>query len=285
MTITDEKRHEIITDNHDVGVRVFVSQESAGFKALHWHHHLEIVLVLEGQVTFRFENQEVLLKPNEFVAIGSEVIHSTTNEKNTSLVLQVPVAYLDAYWKNCELLTFNVPYNPSEKASAKYQEIVSCLRQMTQIYVEKQPGYLLRFTGQMMEALYTLITTYSISVAPENVVDQSRIKDLLRYIYEHYDETLTVKGLAERFHYHPDYLSRYFKEQAGLPLTRYLYQLRLQYVYQDLLHGTTAIETIFLQHGITNKKLGMQLFKEQYGTTPFKIRKHAQQSEVRLKSN
>lgn len=281
MMITDEKRHEIITDNHDVGVRVFVSRETAGFKALHWHHHLEIVLVLEGQVTFRFENQEIILKPNEFVAIGSGIIHSTTNEENTSLVLQVPVTYLNAYWKNCDFLTFNIPQTASEKSSASYQQIVACLREMTQVYVNKKPGYLLRFTGQMMEALYALITTYSISVAPENITDQSRIKALLRYIHEHYDEPLTVKGLAEQFHYHPDYLSRYFKEQAGLPLTRYLYQLRLQYVYQDLIHGSTTIETVFLQHGITNKKLGMQLFKEQYGTTPLKIRKHAQQIEIK----
>ncbi|WEY47235.1 hypothetical protein P3T51_06440 [Weissella confusa] len=46
------QQHEIVADNSDVGVRVFLSDEPLGFKPLHWHTHIEIVLVLTGEVTF-----------------------------------------------------------------------------------------------------------------------------------------------------------------------------------------------------------------------------------------
>gem|GEM_PF-745299 len=273
----DEKRHEIITNNQDVGVRMFISQENEGFKALHWHHHLEIVLVLEGEVTFRFAKHEVHLKKNEFIAIGSEVLHSSTNTANTSLVLQVPVSYLEMYWANCDLLAFNLSPGAREKMAPQYQHIVVTLRDMTQIYIAKEPGYLLQFTSYLMDTLYTLITTYGINTAPEKVTNQSRLKELLRYLNDHYDEALSVKGLATKFHYHPDYLSRHFKEQAGLSLTRYLYQLRLEHIYHDLVYLDDNIKDVFVRHGITNQKMGLQLFKEQYAQTPLQIHKQAQQ--------
>jgi len=151
------------------------------------------------------------------------------------------------------------------------------MRAMTQVYVAKQPGYLLQFTSHLMDVLYTLITTYGICMAPDKVTNQSRLKELLRYINDHYDEGLSVKGLAAKFHYHPDYLSRHFKEQAGMSLTRYLYQLRLEHVYHDLVHLDDSMKDVFMRHGITNQKLGLQLFKEQYGQTPLQINKQAQQ--------
>ena len=272
----DEKRHEIITNNQDVGVRLFISQENEGFKALHWHHHLEIVLVLEGEVTFRFAKQEVHLKQNEFIAIGSEVLHSSTNTENISLVLQVPVSYLETYWSNCDLLIFNLPHESRETMAPQYQHIVATMRAMTEVYVAKQPGYLLQFTSHLMDVLYTLITTYGIDTAPDKVTHQSRLKALLRYINDHYDEALSVKGLAANFHYHPDYLSRHFKEQSGMSLTRYLYQLRLEHVYHDLIYQEDSMKDVFARHGITNYKMGLKLFKEQYGQTPLQIHKRAQ---------
>ena len=101
------QQHEIVADNSDVGVRVFLSDEPLGFKPLHWHTHIEIVLVLTGEVTFRYEQHDVTLHENEFIVIGSGILHSTTNLANQALVLQVPVYYLNQYWSNSELLRFD----------------------------------------------------------------------------------------------------------------------------------------------------------------------------------
>lgn len=84
------KQHEIFAVNSDVGVRVFLSEEPLGFKPLHWHTHIEIVLVLTGEVTFRYEQHDITLHENEFVVIGSGILHATTNLANQALVLRCP---------------------------------------------------------------------------------------------------------------------------------------------------------------------------------------------------
>lgn len=264
--------HETIVDNSDVGVRVFISEEQAGFKQSHWHRHLEIVLVLEGEVTFRFENQEVILHANEFVIISSDLIHSATNRQNKSLVLQIPVHYLNQYWPHSDLLRFPLSY-VDVKQQATYQEIAKCLAEMAKIYAIKNTGYLLKFTEHMMQVLYLLITTYAVMVSIDKQVENDRLKNVLRHIHEHYADALTIRDLAQEFHYHPDYLSRYFKQEVGIPFTKYLYQLRLAYVYQELVHSKKSVKDCFAVHGITNTKLGMRNFKLIYGDTPLHIRK------------
>ncbi|MDR3190813.1 MAG: AraC family transcriptional regulator [Lactobacillaceae bacterium] len=268
-------KHEIITDNADVGVRVFVSEEQAGFKSLHWHNHLEIVLVLSGTVTFRFENQAFELHENEFIVVGSGIIHSTTNEINRSLVLQIPTTLIERYWPNSEALRFTIPNPQNDELTHAYYTIVELLRDMTAVYLQKAPGYLLRFNGQMLNALFFIITNYAHKLPTATIKETSRLKNLLAYIHQAYAQPLTVQSLAAEFHYHPDYLSRLFKQQAGMSLTRYLYQIRLKHIYQDLIDTEFPINEIFQQNGVTNTKLGMKIFKEQYADTPYQIRKKA----------
>ncbi|KRK48334.1 helix-turn-helix domain-containing protein [Secundilactobacillus kimchicus] len=272
--MVSDSRHEIINDNVDVGVRIFLSKEAAGFKSLHWHSHIEIVLVLEGEVTFHFNHQEVVLKPNEFVVVGSEILHATSNLANVSLVLQIPVDYLNHYWPHSELLLFSLPTSERDKWSYDYQAIASLLKEMTKIYAQKEMGYLLLFNSKMLDALYRLITKYSVSLAPKKLSEKSQIKDILSYVYKHYQEPLSVNGIANRFHYHPDYLSRKFKIDTGLTLTRYIRQLRLEHIHQDVLNTNIPVNDLFKKHGLNNRRLGIQLFKKLYDSTPMEIRRN-----------
>ncbi|WPQ67661.1 AraC family transcriptional regulator [Weissella paramesenteroides] len=270
-----QSKHEIITDNADVGVRVFLSDEAAGFKPVHWHVHIEIVIVLEGQVTFYYDGNSITLFENQFIVIGSGIIHSSKNSENKSLVLQIPIEYLNRFWTNSDQLVFEVPNVNKQSEDKVYEDVVNMLLKMTRVYESKQAGYLLQFSGLLMLTMYELITNYAVLKSNEKIVEDNRLKEIFADIHENYREKLTVSSLAQKYHYHPDYLSRYFKQQSGISLKRYVYGVRLNFVHHEVLTTKKTIQDIFHDNGITNIKLGTQLFKEQYGLTPFQLRKQS----------
>lgn len=270
-----QSKHEIITDNADVGVRVFLSDEAAGFKPVHWHVHIEIVIVLEGQVTFYYDGNSITLFENQFIVIGSGIIHSSKNSENKSLVLQIPIEYLNRFWTNSDQLVFEVSNVNKQSEDKVYEDVVNMLLKMTRVYESKQAGYLLQFSGLLMLTMYELITNYAVLKSNEKIVEDNRLKEIFADIHENYREKLTVSSLAQKYHYHPDYLSRYFKQQSGISLKRYVYGVRLNFVHHEVLTTNKTIQDIFHDNGITNIKLGTQLFKEQYGLTPFQLRKQS----------
>lgn len=263
--------YEVVVNNNDVDVRIFVSREDPGFKPSHWHRHVEIVLVLSGTVTFSYEAQSVVLKPGEFIAIGSGVLHSSNHEKNRSVVLQIPVSYLDKYWDNPENMLFTI--RESDSTSPEYQEIVKALQEMVHVYQHKTSGYRFKFNELMLHCLYLIFTKYGQDSVIVNVGQNERLKDVLSDINEHYAETLTVNNLARQFNYNPDYLSRIFKQKTGVSLNRYIYLVRLSHVHFEVVNSDKPIHSIFADNGVKNIRLGTKLFEQYYGSLPREIRK------------
>lgn len=261
-------QYEVVTDNSDVDVKIYLSEEIAGVVPPHWHRHIEIVLVLDGEVTFNYEGQVKVLHNNEFIVIGSEIVHASKNSKNRSIVLQVPIFFLERYWDTPELLRFHVC-----QVETKYELIVRDLKILLDIYRKKDVGYRLKFNEILMKCLYNILKNCSQVRLQVNTSEDLKLKELLMYVDKEYKSKLSVHGLAEKFHFHPDYLSRSFKKKTNLTLNRYIYLIRLSHVYYDISTTDRRINAIFLDNGITNIRLATKLFEECYGVLPNQIRK------------
>lgn len=263
--------YEVVVNNNDVDVRIFVSREEPGFKPPHWHRHVEIVSVLSGTVTFSYEGHDVVLQPGEFIAIGSGVLHSSSHEKNCSIVLQIPVSYLEKYWDNPENMLFTI--HKKDRFDSEYQEIVVALQEMAHVYQHKISGYRFKFNELMLHCLYLIFTKYGQDSVVVNVGQNNRLKEVLSDINERYSMVLTVNNLAQKFNYNPDYLSRFFKQKTGISLNRYIYLVRLSHVHFEVVNSDKPIHNIFSENGVKNIRLGTKLFEQYYGSLPREIRK------------
>ena len=58
----------------------------------------------------------------------------------------------------------------------------------------------------------------------------------------------------------------------------YQNELRISFIYRDLINSNDSINTILERHGFSNYKLFMRMFKEKFGDTPSNIRKQLKQS-------
>lgn len=271
-------RHEIESRNLDVDVRFYLSVDEGSYVPPHWHNSLEMVYVQEGSITMIFENHKVELLPGEFIIVNQRTIHSILSQKNKALVLQIPTSVINKYVPQVELLRFVVDMHATKASDKiKLESIKKIFQDMYIVYDVQPEGYLLKFKSLLYELLYTLIQSYSYKIVQKDMEKDKknldRLTKILHYLKDYHREHISISELAELIGYHPDYLSRFFKKYMGLTIIEYLYAIRINYIYQDLMDTNQSIHEIFENHGCNNYRVAMRLFKERYGCTPKEFRK------------
>lgn len=95
------------------------------------------------------------------------------------------------------------------------------------------------------------------------------IADLMEWLQLNYDTSFSVTDIAEKFGYHPSYLTSLFKRCSGYTVTEYLNRQRIR-VAKNLLVSTPklTLSEISEQVGIGDEKYFMRLFKRYEGITP-----------------
>lgn len=94
------------------------------------------------------------------------------------------------------------------------------------------------------------------------------IADLMEWLQLNYDTGSSVAEIAEKFGYHPSYLTALFKRCSGYTITEYLNRQRIR-VAKNLLVSTPrlTLSEISEQVGIEDEKYFMRLFKRYEGIT------------------
>lgn len=97
----------------------------------------------------------------------------------------------------------------------------------------------------------------------------SQIAEIMEWLQLNYDTTLSVAELAEKFGYHPSYLTALFKSSTGQTITEYRNRQRIR-VSENLLTATPklSLSAISEQVGISDEKYFMRLFRRFKGITP-----------------
>lgn len=95
---------------------------------------------------------------------------------------------------------------------------------------------------------------------------------ILDYVELHYAEPLTNRFLASKFGYHPNYIGRLVLEQTGMPLHRYLLQLRIRHGINLLTTTQMTVAQIAETVGFRSASYFSQYFKQCTGHTPGKFR-------------
>lgn len=262
------QHHENVISNLDVGIRFYESiVDSNGYVPFHWHSSLELVYVMSGQLIFQYDGQAHQITAGHFVIISSGVIHDVTNTPNHSFVLQVPIKFVEPYAKNIRDLNFQL----SDKFPAAYQEIIEWLIKLNQVVQSAYPGYLFDCGQIVLQIMKLLVVNFTTKSTPLARIS-SNLKDLIIYINDHFREALSISMLAKKFGYNPSYLSRMFKQQTGLTILEYIYQIRLSSMYDDLINTKIPVTKLFVQNGLTNYRTARSMFKKMYGKLPNKVR-------------
>ena len=127
--------------------------------------------------------------------------------------------------------------------------------------------------NEQLGALLTLIMEQSWhpedrTTAPKRAL----VVDVKSYIDEHYNETISLDDLSNRFYIDKYYLTKTFRSQFGLNISTYIRDIRITKAKQLLRFSDKTVEEIGYEVGIGNPAYFSRVFKEVEGVGPKKYR-------------
>lgn len=111
------------------------------------------------------------------------------------------------------------------------------------------------------------------------------IQSAVHYIQLHYNEQLTLKGVADRVYLSPSYFSKLFKDEMEMTFVEYLSWIRIQKSKNMLRMSSLPIDVIANNTGFANSSYFATTFKKVEGKTPSQYRDQFlwEQSSVKIK--
>ncbi len=118
------------------------------------------------------------------------------------------------------------------------------------------------------------------------ISSHGKVRFICDYIAAHYQEEISLESLSEIAFIHPDYLSRIFKKETGMNLSKYIKTFRMNKARRLLLTTQQKVSAISNMVGYQNCAYFIRTFTETFGTSPEKYRqKQAQKKEGDTRSH
>ena len=144
-------------------------------------------------------------------------------------------------------------------------------------------GFILRFNSLLFELLFQLLHNFSVRVVhsdfSQREKDRTRLNTILSYIKSNYNRPISIEEISSVAYLQSGYFCRFFKKCMGITFLEYQNELRLSYIYQDILSTNDSIRDILDRHGFSNYKLFRRMFHEHFHATPTEIRKRHSQHD------
>lgn len=279
--------HEIIRINPELNMRYSVLTVTNVYTAMHWHDSIEILYVTEGELSVTVNNKNYRLHRDDFIVIDRKTIHSTSNKRKTRyLLIQIPYSFLKQFIPNIDFIRFSGICSLLEKDN---RDILNSMRntlsQLSYLYEHQYDGYHMRYFSLLFSFLDCLFTHYREELSSSEIKKTEkyieRLSLITEYVENHYQEPITLREAAQILSINPEYFSRFFKKYMGITFLEYVYSIRLQSAYQEIINTDLPIQEIQERNGFTSPKIFSRMFREQYGKTPREIRKSASAASSR----
>lgn len=274
-----QSNYEIIPVRDDTKVLFRTSIDSGSYVPPHWHDAIEIVYMQEGELTFSIEQQVYQLIPGQCILVNPNIIHATQcTAPNKAVIFQIPVSFMENFIPNVRQLLFTIndpEANPIRQT--KLDLLKQTMEKMQLINDMKPDGGVLRFNSLLFEVMFQLYHNFSVQVFKADVTRRNkalaRLTPVLNYTAEHYNEPISIEEIAGVAVLQPRYFCRFFKKCMGVTFLEYQNELKLSYIFRDLISTDDKVSIILERHGFTNYKLFRRVFSEHFSITPSKLRK------------
>lgn len=102
-------------------------------------------------------------------------------------------------------------------------------------------------------------------------IDQ-RIIEVLQIIHNSYPTRITVDQISKTLYISPGYLTSVFKRELGMPISKYLQNVRLGAAVELLLNSTIGVMMIADSVGFADARMFNKSFRSRFGITPREMR-------------
>lgn len=99
------------------------------------------------------------------------------------------------------------------------------------------------------------------------------VEDAKALLQTRFRERLSLEDIARALYVSTFHLCRLFKQETGMPIHRYLNQLRLRAALEPVIAGTTDLNSLALELGFSSHSHFTAAFRKEFGMSPREVRK------------
>ncbi|MBU3099495.1 MULTISPECIES: GH39 family glycosyl hydrolase [Clostridium] len=266
---------ELIRYNENLPFKVFIL--NANNQEYHWHKEIELVFVLNGNLTFEVKGTRYKISQHDLFLVNSFDMHSVISEKgeNIILILQLDPIFFDKYCQNFSDFYYEPNKSMNDRNNPLYDKISSILANIMFSMIKLDTGYKLKVINAVIELALILLQNFNTTIYHQDSgkdYKQRRMSEILKYIDENYDSQVSLSSLSKEMHISPQYISKFFKNNLGIGFVDYINKLRITKSLNDLLGSKKNIIDIAIDHGFNDHKSYSRVFKTIFGITPTEYR-------------
>ena len=263
-----------------------LSEYESGSFMWHWHPEIEITYVRKGTMCYKVNNLVYHLKEGDIVFNNSGALHSGTME-NQEDCTYIPVTFDPRLIYGFFQSTINSKYvdpviqdsmlpaiciDQSEPWHKPFREYLLRIIDLD----EKKPDFYELDITICLQSMWRLLLehiTYEPQASRENSLEYDRIKKILSYIEENYQNKITLNDIAGHIHLCESECTRLFKRHMNTTLFAFLQEYRIERSLEFLQSGE-PVSTVALNTGFSDPNYYSKVFAKIKGCSPREYRNH-----------
>lgn len=253
----------------------------------HWHDELEAIVVEEGYAEISAGMDKCKVTQGEGFFINSGILHAAWGIDCSACRIHsvlfhprlIGGSFDSIFWQNYiyPLLTNpTLKYIKLDGSESWHKEAIQSIETAWNSCVKETYGYEFEVRSALSTLILKLLNYHPavIQIPTEKARrDSERIKTMLEYIQENYQEPLTVAMIAGKAMISESECLRCFRNTIGSTPIQYLKQLRIQKAAEQLLSSNEKITDIGTRCGFQDSSYFIKTFREITGFTPSTYRK------------
>jgi len=275
--------------NYPSNIPVTVSYVNLKEYPIHWHYAIEIIYVLKGTLEVYINSGKYEIHQGQLEIINvDEVHHLHSNENNKILIFHIDPYFFEKYYSDIKNMFFYTKSSSlHSQSSEEYDELRTYLSRILCEVVQKQEDYDEEIEDLLVKLLYHLINNFNYLIyEKEELKDDAnqlqRYHSISKYIFNNYNNNITLKDIANNEFLSPQYLSHEIKYATGYSFTDLINLTRVEESIKLLLDTDKTISEISEEVGFSHTRYFNKNFKLHYKVTPLQFRKKYKTNEVQL---
>lgn len=247
----------------------------------HVHPYYEIFYLVNGDCTFFINHDIYKLNKGDLVIVPEGELHKSTYPQR-GFSEQYCLCFKDNNLEWLKDIIGGEIVNASLKMGVisipeKRRDYVEALMKKMLFESKEQDILSAAFIKiGLIELLLFIIRCqrFEQNVIKEIDVDNQLMQQIATYIYNNYNQKITLEHMADKFHISKSYLSKKFKSVTGFGFKEYLVNVRIKNACTLLLDTNKSITDIAFECGFNDSNYFGDAFRHVKGMSPNKYRRN-----------
>ncbi|RKL67041.1 hypothetical protein CR203_11010 [Salipaludibacillus neizhouensis] len=247
----------------------------------HMHQDYEIYYLFRGERIYLINGKEYVVRKDHLVFINKNVVHKTlvmNNDLYERFVINFREDFMSFNEQHLIKQLFEDGPHVIPISEHKKTLIYNIMKSQIHEYQKSQKDkdtYIRSLLTQLLVESTRLLEEQQKTFTDlhhQQISNKNEIADVIKYIHDHYADSVSLSVLSHQFHLNEQYISRLFKKTTGCSIIGYLNAVRVNEAKRLLTESKMKINQIARKVGYSNNIHLWRVFKKLTGESPNEYR-------------